>query len=289
MNGRPAVRLTIPSTVPSSLTRRRLLGTAASLVTVGAVGAEDRPIRVRRARTPAHFVFVHGAFHGAWCWYKVTAALEAAGHTATAVDLPSAGIDGVSPATVTLQAQAERVMGLLDATDGPVILVGHSAGGPVISTVAEARPAKIAKLVYVSAYLLRSGSSIAAVTIDDPESLAFQNLLPRSDGTLFVRLEGIRDLFYGTCDDADVTLARSLLKPIGLLTIATPVTVGAAFESVRRFYVTCRRDRAITPAFQETMYTALPCERVFPINSDHSPFFARASALVRALTAIARA
>jgi pimeloyl-ACP methyl ester carboxylesterase len=277
--------------MPSSLTRRRLLGAAASLVAARAVGAQarGRGDRTRRVRNPAHFVFVHGAFHGAWCWYKIKAALEAAGHTATALDLPSAGIDAVAPATVTLQSQADRVIALLDATDAPVILVGHSAGGPVISTVAEARPEKIAKLVYLSAYLLRNGASIVAVTGDDPESLAFQNLLPRTDGTLFVRLEGIRDLFYGTSDDADVALARALLKPVGLLTIATPVAVGAAFESVRRFYVTCRRDRAITPGFQKTMYTALPCERVLAINSDHSPFLSRAPALVRALTAIARA
>ncbi len=262
------------------------------LAALGAAAAAERPGReggVRRVRNPAHFVFVHGAFHGAWCWYKITTALEAAGHTATAVDLPSAGIDAVPAATVTLPAQAERVLERLDAMDAPVILVGHSAGGPVISTVAEARPEKVAKLVYLSAYLLPAGSSILAVAGGDTASLAAQNLVPRPDGTLFVRPEGVRDLFYGTSDDADVALARSLLKPIGLLTVGGPVVVGAAFESVRRFYVTCRRDRAISPGFQKVMYTALPCERVFAITSDHSSFFSRASALVRVLAAIARA
>jgi pimeloyl-ACP methyl ester carboxylesterase len=276
----------------TTFSRRRLLGVTASWAAVGSVADADASIRlaaVRRVRTPAHFVFVHGAFHGAWCWYKVTAALEAAGHRTTAVDLPSGGIDGTSPASVTLETQAARVLEVLDAAETPVILVGHSAGGPVISTVAEARPEKIAKLVYLTAYLLPSGASIVSTLADDPESLVTPNLIGTPAGALFIRLDSVGDVFYGTSRKSDVSLARTLLKPIGVSTTATPVTVGAAFESVRRFYVGCRRDRAVTAAFQRAMYSALPCERVFSINSDHSPFFSRPRALVRILGAIARA
>jgi pimeloyl-ACP methyl ester carboxylesterase len=273
----------------STLSRRRLLEAAAACA-AGATAVAVTPARARRpARDPAHFVFVHGAWHGAWCWYKVTAALEAAGHTTTALDLPSGGIDGTPAASVTLAAQAERVVALLDGLDAPVVLVGHSAGGPVISTVAEARPGKIAKLVYVTAYLLPNGASIASSIGGDPDSLITGNLVPLSDGTVVVRPEALRDVFYGACDDADVELARSLLKPIGLLTTGTPLAVGAAFASVRRFYVACRRDRAITSGFQQTMLDALPCEKVFTLNADHSPFFSRPAALVRALSAVARA
>ena len=187
-----------------------------------------------------------------------------------------------------LRSQAAAVVELLDGLSEPVILVGHSAGGPVISTVAEARPEKIAKLVYVSAYLLESGASIVSMLPNDPESLVAANLVGAPDG-LFVRLDRVRDVFYGMSDDADVTLARSLLKPIGVRTSLDPVTIGPAFASVRRFYVSCRRDRAVTPALQRAMSTALPCERVFEITSDHSPFFSRPAALVRIMRAIARA
>lgn len=271
-------------------TRRRLLGVTASLVATGSVGAGagDR-VGTRRVRNPAHFVFVHGAWHGAWCWYKIAAALEAAGHRVTAVDLPSAGIDGTVASTVTLQSQADRVIALLDTLEGSVILVGHSAGGPVVSTVAEARPEKVAKLVYVSAYLLPAGASILSAAAGDTDSLVTPNLIAMPDGTLFLRDEGIRDVFYGACDDADVTLAKALLKPIGLLTTGDQVAVGAGFESVRRFYVACRRDRAITHGFQQVMLETLPCEKVFTINSDHSPFFSRPTALARILGSIARA
>jgi pimeloyl-ACP methyl ester carboxylesterase len=273
--------------------RRRLLGAAASLTAIGSVAEASEslagPAAARRTRHPVHFVFVHGAFHGAWCWYKVTAALAAAGHRTTAVELPSGGIDGTPAATVTLEAQAARVLEVLDAAEAPVVLVGHSAGGPVVSTVAEARPEKIAKLVYLTAFLLPTGASIATAVAGDPDSLITPNLVVSPDGTVFLRPESIRDVFYGACGDADVALTSTVLKPIGLQTTITPVAVGAAFESVRRFYVGCRRDHAITFGFQQTMQETLPCERSFTINSDHSPFLSRPAALVRILGAIARA
>jgi len=271
------------------ISRRHVLGGAASLLASRALTAETPTVGRRHpTRNPAHFVLVHGSFHGAWCWYKVTAALEAAGHRATAIDLPSAGIDPTPAAGVDLTAQAAAVVALLDTITDPVVLVGHSAGGPVVSTVAEARPEKIAKLVYVSAYLLENGASIVSMLPNDPESLVIPNIVATPEG-LFVRLERLRDIFYGISDDADVELARSLVKPIGLLTTGEPVTIGPAFAGVRRFYVSCLRDRAVTPAFQQAMYTALPCERVFRIRSDHSPFFSRPAALVRILETVARA
>jgi pimeloyl-ACP methyl ester carboxylesterase len=276
----------------SSFSRRRLLGAAASLAAVGSVAERAelwaRSAPVRRARRSAHFVFVHGIFHGAWCWYKVTAALEAAGHRTTALDLPGGGIDATPGATVTLAAQAARVLEALDAAEEPVVLVGHSAGGPVISTVAEARPEKVAKLVFLTAFLLPAGSSIATAVAGDPDTLITPNLVGNPDGTVFLRPESIREVFYGTCSDADVALASAVLKPMGLQPSATPLAVGAAFAGVRRFYVHCRRDRAVGFSFQQAMEAALPCERTFTINSDHSPFLSRPAALVRALAAIAR-
>lgn len=271
-----------------TISRRGILAGGASLA-LGAIAGGAAPAAARRgARDPVHFVFVHGSFHGAWCWYRITAALERAGHRATAVDLPSAGIDPTPASDVGLSEQAAAVVDLLDGLPEPVILVGHSAGGPVISTVAEARPDKIAKLVYVSAYLLASGASIVSMLPSDPESLVPGSLVGTSDG-LFIQLDRARDVFYGTSPDADVALARALLKPIGVRTTLEPVTIGPAFASVRRFYVGCRRDRAVTPTLQRAMCEALPCERVFQIPSDHSPFFSRPAALARILHAVARA
>ncbi len=268
------------------ISRRTILGGAATFVAGGALAT---PAAARRpSRTPTHFVLVHGSFHGAWCWYQITAALEAMGHRVTALDLPSAGIDPTPSSGVDLDAQVDAVVGVLDAVDAPVVLVGHSAGGPVVSNAAERRPRGVAKLVYVSAYLLADGASIVSMLPQDPDSLVSPNIEGGPDG-LFVRLDRVREIFYGTSPDADVALATALLKPIGAGTTLQPVRTGAAFAGVRRFYVECLRDRAVTPAFQRAMYTALPCERVFTLRTDHSPFFSRPAALVRVLETIARA
>jgi len=276
------------------LSRRRFIGLATSAAIAGTelarrtrfAEADELPHRAQRA---AHFVLVHGAWHGAWCWYKITSVLEAAGYGVTALDLPSAGIDGTPPASVTLRAQADRVVAVLDALSEPVILVGHSAGGAVISSVAEARPDRIEKLVYLTAYLLANGDSVAAAGLRDADSIARQVIVIKPDGTLDTNPSGRRDLFYGDCAARDVALAQSLLKPVGVLTTFNPVVVGDAFASVRRFYITCLRDQAISPAFQRTMFTALPCEAVFSIRSDHAPFLSHSAALLRHLAAIARA
>jgi pimeloyl-ACP methyl ester carboxylesterase len=266
--------------------RRRFLGVAA---TAAAVGASATVESTAKTRDPQHFLLVHGAWHGAWCWYKIVAGLEAAGHRVTTVDLPSGGIDGTAPETVTLQTQADRVIALLDAATEPVVLVGHSAGGPVVSVAAEARPQKIAKLVYLTAFLLPDGASQVTVVARDREALIGQHLVFHPVGTLEVDPAWQRAVFYADCDDADVALAQSLLKPNGLRPSTDPVRIGASFASVRRFYITCRRDRAISPAAQKSMYTALPCEMVLAIDSSHSPFLSRPAALLRALAKIARA
>jgi len=277
--------------VDGRLSRRRFLGVA---VTLGAVArtpglAAAAAGSTTHAGRRNHFVLIHGAWHGAWCWYKIVAGLEAAGQRATALDLPSAGIDGTSPGAVTLQAQAARVIAFLDGLSEPVILVGHSAGGPVISMVAEARPQRIEKLVYLTAFLLPDQAPLSSIASQDGDSLITRHLVVNPDGTVDTDPAARREVFYADCDHRDVALAQSLLKPVGLRTFGDPVRVGGNFAGVRRFYIGCLRDRAISPVVQRSMYTALPCERVLSIESSHSPFFSRPAVLLRALAKIARA
>jgi pimeloyl-ACP methyl ester carboxylesterase len=268
------------------ISRRAFLGVAASAAVAGTAPAAVT--RLRRTHMPRHFVLVHGSWHGAWCWYKIVAGLEEMGHEVTAIDLPSAGIDDTPASTVTLQAQADRVAATLDAIAGTVILVGHSAGGPVVSMAAEARPAKIEKLVYLTAFLLQNGGSLALAAVGDKGSTLSQHLVFRPDGTFDVERSARPDIFYNECDDRDVALAQSLFKPVSLRANVDPVVIGSNFDGVRRFYVTCLRDHAISPETQHAMYTALPCERVFRLRSDHSPFLSRPAPLLRTLAAIAR-
>jgi len=109
------------------------------------------------------FVLIHGGAHGAWCRYKLIPRLTAAGHRVVAPDLPGCGIDTTRHSDVTLQACVERVCGLIDAAEEPVVLIGHSAGGGVITQAAEERHTRIRTLA-APGYCEPAASGRASIT-----------------------------------------------------------------------------------------------------------------------------
>jgi len=234
----------------------------------------------------ATYVLIHGSWHGGWCWYKVIPLLERAGHKAFAPDLPGLGRDTTPLSDVTLDSWTDSVCALIDAQAEPVVLVGHSRGGIVISSVAERRPRKIAKLVYVAAGLLREGESLRQLIAEDGTSLTIPNRIMADDGqSATVRPEAIKEIFYGECDEEDVMLARLLLRPEPIRPAGTELRLTAAnFHSVPRAYVECLRDRVLPPSLQKRMYSAVPCDQVFQLDTDHSPFFSAPRKLVEILT-----
>jgi len=236
------------------------------------------------------FVLIHGAWHGAWCWYKVIPRLEGAGHRVIAPDLASLGKDKTPTARVSLPLWTESICQILDAETEPVVLVGHSRGGIVISEVAESRPEKVKTLVYLCAFLLRNGESLMQVAQTDGASLIAQNLVvSQEEGHATVRDESVREVFYGGCDDEDVVLARLLLQPEPLAPLGTPIkTTEERFGRIPRVYIECLRDKAIGPSLQKQMYRAERCERVISMDTDHSPFFSAPDQLVAHLNAVCR-
>jgi len=235
-----------------------------------------------------HFVLVHGAWHGAWCWYKTATLLQADGHRVTVLDLPAHGIDPRPAATVTAALYAQHVVAVIDAIDEPVILVGHSMGGTVVSNVAEACPQRLEKLVYLAAFLLANGQSLFDIATGDSGSLATPSLIVKpEEGFIDIDRAAITAIFYGDCEPADINLARSVLRPTPFAPFVTPLTLGANYESVRRFYIECTEDHAITVATQRAMVAATPCEAVHTMHTDHSPFFSQPAKLHKILTEIA--
>jgi len=234
------------------------------------------------------YVLVHGAWHGSWCWDKVVPLLEKEGHTVTAPDLPGHGSDKTAIPQISLQAYADRICRVLDAQSEPAILVGHSMGGVVITQAAEYRPEKIDTLVYLSAFLLQNGEFLLQLAGGDAEALVLPNLIMAEDQSYAtIRDEGIKDAFYGDCSDDDVARAKSLLVPQAAAPFATPVgTTQEKFGRIRRVYISCLLDKAITPACQARMYTALPCEKIISMNTSHSPFLSAPEGLARHLLSL---
>lgn len=114
-----------------------------------------------------HFVLVHGAGHGAWCWYKLQTLLESAGYKVTALDMAASGIHPMQASDVTsfsdyIEPLTEFMASL--PSEERVILVGHSAGGGSISVAMENFPHKVSVAVFASAIMPAPNLSFAALS-----------------------------------------------------------------------------------------------------------------------------
>lgn len=236
------------------------------------------------------FVLIHGSWHGGWCWDKVKPLLEKEGHQVITPDLPGHGQDKTPISEIILQCFVDRVCQVLDAQSEPVILVGHSMGGIVVTQTAEYRPDKIKALVYLSAFLPRNGESLLQLAQQDKETLILPNLIiAEEQGYHAVKEEAIRDVFYQDCSDEDVARAKSLLAPKeALAPVATPVQTGDEnYGRIPRVYIKCLRDQTIGPSLQKQMYTATPCQKILSLDTSHSPFLSAPEALAGHLVTVA--
>lgn len=235
------------------------------------------------------FVLVHGAWHGAWCWYRIVPRLTRAGHTVLAPDLPGLGRDRTPIADVSLDRWADDIGAIVQAAGEPVVLVGHSRGGIVISEVAERLPDRIARLVYVTAFLLRDGETLAAIAATAASSRIVPAVLMTPDQlAMTVPDSAVRDGFYGQCSDEDLALARMMLVPEPVAPSLTPVHVTPEhFDRVPRNYIECVRDQAIPIELQRRMARDSACPVAASLDTDHSPFFSAPDALTFALLGLA--
>jgi pimeloyl-ACP methyl ester carboxylesterase len=111
-----------------------------------------------------HFVLVHGAWHGAWCWRRVQPALVRLGHVAHAVTLTGVGERAhLLSKAITLETHIADVAGLIDAEElQDVVLVVHSYAGMIGTAIADRMPRRIKHLVYLDAAIPEPGESWSA-------------------------------------------------------------------------------------------------------------------------------
>lgn len=233
-------------------------------------------------------MLVHGSWHGAWCWERVVPLLRGRGHHVLTLDLPGHGDDRRPIAEVTLPAYAEHVISLVDSTTEAVVLVGHSMAGVVISLVAEARAHRIARLVYLAAFLPQDGQSVLQIGQTDTESLILPNLQPSKDqSTATLRAEALDDIFFHDCDSITAAAAKARLRPEPMLPVITPVHITPERHGrVPRAYICCGRDHVISPSLQRKMIAAMPCDPVLSLDSGHEPFLSMPAKLAEILTAL---
>jgi len=235
------------------------------------------------------FVLVHGAWHGGWCWQKVTPLLEAAGHSTRAPDLPGHGDDPTPIRDVTLDAYARRVAEVIDAATPPIVLVGHSLGGVVITQTAELRPERVARLVYLAAFIPSNGETLGALAAGDTSSrLARRVTTAHPDRSTTVNDDAIEPTFYGQVSPDDVAWAKERLCAQATAPIVTPVaTTDNGWGRVPRAYIECTKDQALTIGYQRKMQADHPCDPVLRMDTDHSPFLSTPEELAGHLLSLA--
>lgn len=233
------------------------------------------------------FVLVHGAWHGAWCWRKVVPLLEASGHRAIALDLPGHGDDATPPRQVTLASYAEQVAAAAAKEPDPVVLVGHSMGGAVITQAAERCAPDVGALVYVAAFVPDDGVSVVEQAQRDPQSLLTTHVstdlargVARVDDTV------IDACFYGDCSPEDVAFARANLRDEPVVPLTTPLSLGdAGARALPRVYVECVHDAAVSIDHQRALRAHLAWSHVCALDTGHSPFLSAPASLVESLLA----
>lgn len=235
------------------------------------------------------FVLVHGAWHGAWCWEKIVPLLEQAGHKVYTLDLPGLGDDQTPIADVSLNAYASAVVSLISEIDEAVVLVGHSMGGLVITQAGERIADKIDTLVYLTAFSPKHGETLLQYSLEDEESEVTQfKQLHEEEGYMVVQEDKIQSCFYGKCSQEDVDRAMSRLRPQALAPIATPVKLSEEnYGSLRRCYIECSEDRAISHSMQKRLRDNAPVDKSIVLETDHSPFYSCPEQLVEALLRLA--
>lgn len=236
----------------------------------------------------ADFILIHGAWTDATSWAPVAERLSAAGHTAQAVNLPGHGADITDASTIGLQDYTDAAVHAAEAVGSPVVLVGHSMAGTIISSVAEQRPELADSLISVAAFMLPSGQSLYGFTQASP-GMAASRLGPalRPDGAeLAVDPAQAREVFLADVDDHTASAALAGLRPDPLAPLGTPITVtDANWGRISRTYIHTSLDHAVTLAAQQEMVAAVGAAAVLSIDTGHFPMLVRPDELTDLLLA----
>lgn len=185
-------------------------------------------------------ILVHGGFVDGAGWRGVYDELKADGYDIRAVQNP----------TISLAGDVATTRDVIDAVDGPVVLVGHSYGGAVITEAGNHD--KVAALVYVTAFAPDQGESVNSLLATFPTDGPQPPILPPVNGYLFLDRAKFADSFAADVPAPEAAFLADSQVPWGLEALGGVVTK-AAWHTKPSWYLHVKDDRMIPPAAQLTM------------------------------------
>ena len=220
-------------------------------------------------------ILVHGAFADGSGWGEVIPLLEQDGYDVIAVQNPlTSYADDV--------ATTRRV---IDAQEKPIVLVGHSYGGAVI-TGAAVGAKNVKALVYVAAFAPDAGDNLQALLQKYPSKIGTA-LVPDAAGFLYIDRSKFKDVFAADVPDGQRSIMNAAQKPIHS-TIFAQQYDAAAWKEIPNWYLVATEDQAINPALQRVFAERMKATTE-EVTSSHVPFASKPAAVARIIVQAAEA
>lgn len=235
------------------------------------------------------FLLIHGAWEGAWSWKQTTTHLEKNGHNVISIDLPGHGEDKTPISEITLKLYADRVKSELDKIDRQVVLVAHSFGGFVISQVAEDKPEKIEKMVFVASAVPYDGKTAVEVFTEDEEGELLENLIFSEDNSsVSMSKETIMNIvFTGATEEQMEEVLPQLVNQASKPFFEPVITTEENFGSVPKAYIETTLDRVISLKAQRQVQKMVGINEVVTLEYGHVPLETAPEELASALEKVA--
>jgi pimeloyl-ACP methyl ester carboxylesterase len=210
-------------------------------------------------------VLVHGAFVDGSGWEGVYTILKQNGYQVSIAQNP----------TITLADDVAAARRVIDAQSGPVILVGHSYGGVVI-TEAGTHPNVVA-LVYVAAFAPDAGESVASLISDPPPDAPASPILPPQDGYLLLDRAKFHEAFAADVDAAKAAFMADSQVPWGLGALGGAISE-PAWKTRPSWYLVATEDQTIPPPAQRLM-SARAGSTVIEVPASHAVYISQPDAV----------
>lgn len=221
----------------------------------------------------ANYILIHGAWHGSWCWKKVSTILSDQGHRVFSPDLPGHGENKKPHSDVKFEDYLECIMNAVSNCDESPILVGHSFAGIILTQLAANFPGRFKKLIYIAGYVPFSSDSLLSMSNQFcVTGLSPELVVDKKNSNIILKASRLPELLYHCATSEDQILAMNNIAPEPLMPLATPVNyTDFNYADVETLYIYCEGDRAITLPDQKWMAERTQGNTV-SLQSDHSPF-----------------